>query len=502
MMNDDEKSDSRVVPMKRPNKPEAAAKGAEAVEGRGLTEGNPGGHNTRRTQGRGSVSSGLARIREAAQRDRSEHFTALLHHIYDVERLRGAYRGLRKGAAAGVDGVTWRAYGEELEKNLQDLAGRLKRGAYRARPAKRVTIRKRDGSDRHLGVPTLEDKIVQRATVEVLNAIYEADFLGFSYGFRPGRSQHQALDALAVGVHEKKVKWVLDADIRGFFDTLDHGWLVKFIEHRIGDRRVIRLIQKWLKAGVLAEGEHIGGEVGAVQGGSISPLLANIYLHYVLDLWAHQWRKRHAHGELIIVRYADDFVVGFEHRSDGELFRNALQRRLEEFGLELHPDKTRMIEFGRFAATNRRRRGEEREKGESFVFLGLRHIYGRSRRKNAMLLRRTCRESFRAGLSKAKAMLRRKGRWRIPEMGRYLRAVVQGHSAYFGVPTNSQAVWAFRFALVWIWKRALERRSERTRVPWDRMGRLSRRWIPPGRITHPYPSERFAVRTRGRSRMR
>lgn len=294
MMNDREKSDSPVVPAKSPNKPDAAAEEAEAMEGRGVAKGNPTEHNTHRTQRRASVTSGLDRVREAARKDRRERFTALMHHIYDVDRLRSAYKALRTDAAAGVDGVTWRAYGEGLEENLQELAGRLKRGAYRASPARRVTISKRDGGERHLGVPTLEDKIVQRATAEVLNAIYEVDFLGFSYGFRPRRGQHDALDALAVGLHEKKVKWVLDADIRGFFDTLDHGWLVKFIEHRIGNRWVVRLIQKWLKAGVLTRDGHITAEVGTVQGGSISPLLANIYLHYVLDLWIHQWRRRHA----------------------------------------------------------------------------------------------------------------------------------------------------------------------------------------------------------------
>jgi group II intron reverse transcriptase/maturase len=499
-MNDREKSDSSIVLEKPPNKPEAKAEGAEVVEGRELAKGNPNGHDTRRTQGRGSVSNGLERVREAARRDKKLRFTALMHHIYNVERLREAYAGLNKGASAGVDEVTWKAYGEELETNIRALADRLKRGAYRASPVRRVTISKRDGRERHLGVPTLEDKIVQRATVEVLNAIYEQDFLGFSYGFRPGRGQHQALDALAVGIHDKTVRWVLDADIRGFFDTLDHGWLAKFIEHRVGDRRVVRLIQKWLKAGVLADGEHIHAELGTVQGGSISPLLANIYLHYVLDLWLHQWRRRQARGEIIVVRFADDFVVGFEHRDDGVRFETALRQRLAEFGLELHPEKTRMIEFGRFAETNRGSRGEG--KPESFVFLGLRHIYGRSRRGSALLLRRTCRESFRAGLSRVKETLRRHSWWSVPQMGEYLGAAMRGHAGYFGVPTNSRALWAFRDAVVWLWKRALERRSERTRVTWARMMRLSTRWIPPAVIRHPYPSERFAVRTQGRSRMR
>lgn len=502
-MNDREKSYSSIRPEKSPNKPVEARsreEGAEAMEERELAKGNSSEADTRRTQGRGSVKSGLERVREAARRDKELRFTALMHHIYDVERLREAYYGLNKDAAAGVDGVTWKTYGEELEGNLQDLAGRLKRGAYRASPARRATISKQNGGERHLGVPTLEDKIVQRATVEVLNGIYEQDFLGFSYGFRPGRGQHDALDALAVGLHDKKVRWVLDADIRGFFDTLDHGWLVKFIEHRIGDRRVVRLIQKWLKAGVMADGEHIAGTVGTVQGGSISPLLANIYLHYVLDLWVNQWRKRHARGDVIIVRYADDFVVGFYHREDGERFHAALRQRLAEFGLELHPEKTRMVEFGRFAATNRARRGEG--KGESFVFLGLRHIYARTRRGRATLWRLTSRKSFRAGLREIKATLRRCMWWSIPQMGKYLAAALEGHYAYFGVPNNSKLLWAFRHAVVWLWKRALERRSERTRVKWERMERLAAKWIPPAKIKHPYPSARFAVKTRGRNRMR
>jgi RNA-directed DNA polymerase len=296
------------------------------------------------------------------------------------------------------------------------------------------------------------------------------------------------------------VKWVLDADIRGFFDTLDHGWLVKFIEHRIGDRRVVRLSQKWLKAGVLTADGHITAEVGTVQGGSISPLLANIYLHYVLHLWIHQWRQRQARGEVIVVRFADDFAVGFEHRDDGERLMAALRQRLAEFGLELHPEKTRLIEFGRFAETNQRRRGEG--KRETFEFLGFRHIYGRSRNGNAMLLRRTSRKSFRAALSKVKETLLRRSEWSIPMMGRYLGAVVRGHTAYFGVPTNSHAIGAFRLAIGRIWKRALERRSERTRVLWDRMSRLIERWLPLARISHPYPAVRLSARTQGRSRMR
>ncbi|NOZ57543.1 MAG: group II intron reverse transcriptase/maturase [Calditrichaeota bacterium] len=499
-MNGHEKSDSSVVPVKSSNKDRATAREAEAMEERGLAKGNPSGTDTRRTQGRGSVTNGLDRVRDAARRDSKQRFTALLHHVYDVGRLRAAYQGTRKDAAAGVDRVTWKAYGERLEENLRDLSGRLRRGAYRASPVRRAYITKADGGQRPLGVPTLEDKIVQRAVAEVMNAVYEQDFLGFSYGFRPGRNQHQALDALAVGLHEKNVKWVLDADIRGFFDTLDHRWLVKFVEHRIGDQRIIRLLRKWLKAGVLEEGELVQSEAGTVQGGSISPLLANIYLHYVLDSWAHRWRKTQAYGEVIIVRFADDFVVGFEHRDEGKRFLAELRERLAAFALELHPDKTRLLEFGRFASTNRRRRGEG--KSGTFEFLGFTHIYGHSRRGRAMLLRKTSRKRFQAKLQALHRHLWRNLNWSVPKMGKYLGAVLRGHVAYYGVPTNSKAIAAFRFAMGRIWKQVLERRSERTRIRWERIRRLIDRWLPLARICHPYPSVRFVARTQGRSPVR
>jgi group II intron reverse transcriptase/maturase len=298
-------------------------------------------------------------------------FTALLHHVYDITRLRAAYLALKREAAPGVDGETWQHYGEALEDHLQDLAGRLKRGAYRAKPVRRVYISKEDGRQRPLGVPTLEDKIVQRASVEVLNAIYETDFLGFSYGFRPGRSQHDALDALYTGLLTKKVHWVLDVDIRGFFDAIDHGWLVQFVEHRIADQRVVRLIQKWLNAGVLEEGKRTRAEQGTPQGGSASPLLANLYLHYVFDLWVHAWRRKHVGGDVIVVRYADDIVLGFQNKSDAERFWAELTERFRKFRLELHPEKTRLLEFGPYAGENRKRRGHG--KPETFNFLGFTH---------------------------------------------------------------------------------------------------------------------------------
>jgi RNA-directed DNA polymerase len=289
---------------------------AEEVEERSLAKGNLRQQNTPRTLCRQGVQSALVRVREAAGRDRKKRFTALLHHVYKPEALRAAYFVLKRDAAPGVDGETWKHYGEALEDNLHNLSDRLKHGAYRARPVRRVFIPKTDGRQRPLGVTTLEDKLVQRAMVEAMNAIYETDFLGFSYGFRPGRSQHQALDALYTGLMARKVNWVLDLDIRGFFDTIDHGWLVKFVEHRIADQRVVRLIQKWLKAGVLEDGKRTLVEAGTPQGGSASPLLANIYLHYAFDLWIQWWRRTQAHGEVIVVRYADD---GAPRRSGREV---------------------------------------------------------------------------------------------------------------------------------------------------------------------------------------
>jgi group II intron reverse transcriptase/maturase len=407
---------------------------------------------------------------------------------------------LKRGAAAGVDGETWLHYREDLEANLQDLSGRLQRGAYRAKPVRRAYIPKADGRQRPLGVPTLEDKLVQRAVVEVLNAIYEVDFLGCSYGFRPGRSPHQALDALTVGIMTKKVNWVLDADIRSFIDTLEHGWLVRFVEHRVADRRVVRLIQKWLNAGVLEEGERTRSAVGAVQGGSISPLFANVYLHYVFDLWVQRWRKKQARGDVVVVRFADDFAVGFEHREEAERFLTELRARFAQFGLELHPDKTRLIEFGRFA--DRDRRGRGRGKPETFDFLGFTHSCAKTRAGKFTVLRQTMHKRLRAKLRAVKAELRRRLHDPIPEQGAYLSAVVRGHYLHCGVPMNGPALKAFRFAVGWIWCRMLRRRSQRHRSNWTRMRRLVARWLPTQRICHPYPLVRLGVVTQGGRRMR
>jgi group II intron reverse transcriptase/maturase len=421
-------------------------------------------------------------------------FTALLHHVYDITRLRAAYLALKREAAPGVDGETWQHYGEALEDHLQDLAGRLKRGAYRAKPVRRVYISKEDGRQRPLGVPTLEDKIVQRASVEVLNAIYETDFLGFSYGFRPGRSQHDALDALYTGLLTKKVHWVLDVDIRGFFDAIDHGWLVQFVEHRIADQRVVRLIQKWLNAGVLEEGKRTRAEQGTPQGGSASPLLANLYLHYVFDLWVHAWRRKHVGGDVIVVRYADDIVLGFQNKSDAERFWAELTERFRKFRLELHPEKTRLLEFGPYAGENRKRRGHG--KPETFNFLGFTHICGKKRSNGRFTVRRqTIRQRLQAKLSEVKAELRRRLHDPIPVVGTWLRSVVGGHIRYYGVPMNSHALHVFRFQVGRLWHRALSRRSQNGRVLWHRMRRLIDRWLPPARVCHPYPLRRLGVIT-------
>ncbi len=491
MMDERGKSDSPVVPRKSPNN--AGRPAAEAVEGRGLAKGNPIGQNALRTQRRVGASSALDRVREAARGDRRQRFTALLHHVYDVRRLHAAYLALKRDASAGVDGETWRSYGERLEDNLRELSERLRRGGYRAKPVRRAYIAKTDGRQRPLGVPTLEDKLVQRSAVEVLNAIYETEFVGFSYGFRPGRSPHRALDALSVGIERRKVNWVLDADIRGFFDTLDHGWLMKFVEHRVADRRVLRLIRKWLDAGVLEDGKRIRSVAGTVQGGSISPLLANIYLHYVFDLWVRQWRARQARGDVIIVRYADDFVLGFQYRHEAECFLAELRERFSRFNLTLHPDKTRLIEFGRFAAADRQSRGQG--KPESFDFLGFTHSCGVTRSGKHTVRRQTMRKRLQAKLREVKDALRNRMHDPIPEQGKYLAAVVRGHSRYYGVPGNSHALGAFRWAMIRHWWQTLNRRSQGRHVPWTRIRRLVRRWIPTPWICHPYPWQRLCVST-------
>ena len=469
------------------------------VEGSGPAKGNADSE-TRSGRSAGlRAPSELDRVRKVARKDKDARFTALMHHI-TVERLEAAYRAIRPGAAPGVDGVTWLDYGQELQENLEDLHARVQRGAYRAKPSRRTYIPKADGRQRPLGIASLEDKILQRAVAEVMNAIYEEDFVGFSYGFRPGRSPHRALDALAVGIKRKKVNWVLDADIREFFTSLDHHWLLRFLEHRIADRRLLRLIQKWLAAGVIEDGSWTASTDGVPQGAAISPLLANVYLHYVFDLWAHQWRGRYARGDVILTRFADDYVAGFEHRDDAERFLAELRDRFAQFSLELHPDKTRLIEFGRYAIERRQERGEG--KPETFQFLGFTHICATTQAGRFKLKRVTSKKRMRAKLRQLNIELRRRMHLPIPEQGVWLGAVVRGHLAYFAVPDNGEAIASFRREVTRLWFLALRRRSQRHSLTWQRMARIAERWLPPVRILHPWPEQRFAAITQGKSPVR
>ena len=499
-MHEREKSDPAIGAGKPTNKAEATSvvDAAEPVEQRAGAKGNASEQSTHRTQGRERVSHALERVRKAVRQRKEEKLTALLHHI-NVDLLREAFFALKRDAAPGVDGVTWEDYEADLDPKLTDLTSRVHRGAYRALPSRRTYIPKADGRQRPLAVAALEDKIVQRATAEVLNCIYEEDFLGFSYGFRPGRGQHNALDALCVGITSKKVNFIFDADVRSFFDEVSQEWLVRFVEYRVGDRRIIRLIRKWLKAGVLEEGVVTVSDKGTGQGSVISPLLANIYLHYCFDLWAERWRRQEATGDMIIVRFADDIVVGFEHEADARRFWDAMRKRLEEFSLSLHPDKTRLIEFGRYAADRRAERGLG--KPETFQFLGFVFICGRSRKGKFQLKRKSRRDRMRAKFTEIKEELRRRMHQPIPEQGRWLAQVIRGYFAYHAVPTNSAALRAFRYHAERLWLRTLRRRSQTDRFSWKRMIRLANDFLPQPRILHPWPSVRFAVTTQGGSRM-
>ena len=489
-MNDCGKSDRPVVLEKSLNKPDNV--GAERMEGRGMPKENKRQQNMLRTQCRESVLSKLQLIHQKAKMDKEMRFTALMHHIYHIDMLRFSYLELKRNAAPGVDKETWLSYGMNLENNLQDLSERLKRGQYKAKPVRRVYIPKADGKQRPLGVTALEDKIVQRATVAVMNTIYEADFVGFSYGFRPKRSPHQALDALYVGIESKKVSYVFDADIRDFFNNIDRKWLVKFIEHRIADKRVVRLIQKWLNAGILERGEVIYSDHGTVQGSSASPLLANVFLHYVYDLWVQQWRKRQARGDVIVVRFADDTVVGFQYKSDAQKFQRELKERLLKFGLELHPEKTRLIEFGRFATKNRETRKEG--KPETFTFLGFTHICGKTRKDGKFAIwRHTIKKRIRAKVREIKDELKKRMHDSIQEIGQWLKSVVTGHYRYFGVPGNSKAMDYFRYLLSQRWLHSLRRRGQKGLVTWKEMSKWINRWLPLSKICHKYPNKRLGV---------
>ena len=489
MMHEPKKSDPAIVAMKPANK--AGRPVAEWVEPRAGAEGNANQQSTHRTQMRERVSQALERVRQAAKTRKRERFTALLHHV-NLDLLQLSFYALKRSAAPGVDGVTWQDYEANLEHNLQALHARVHRGAYRAQPSRRKYIPKPDGRQRPLGIAALEDKIVQRAVVAVLNCIYEEDFLGFSYGFRPKRSQHAALDALIVGLERKKVNWILDLDVRDFFGTVSHEWLIRFLEYRIGDPRILRLIRKWLKAGVLEEGTVTPSEVGTPQGATISPLLANAYLHYVFDLWAQQWRKRHATGDLIIVRYADDAVLGFEHAAEAKRFLEELRLRFAEFSLSLHPDKTRLLEFGRYAAERRRKRGDAMP--ETFTFLGFILICGTIDNGRFLLRRKTRGDRMRATLIRVKEELRQRIHQPISEQGRWLGQVVRGFFAYHAVPTNFRALTAFRHHVSALWRRALSRRSQRGYLTWAQTKRLVQDFLPYPRILHPWPAQRFDVK--------
>lgn len=488
-MHEPEKSDAVIVAEKPTNKAERSA--AEPVEPRTATKGNADQQSTCRAQDRESVSQALERVRTAARQRKKEKFTSLLHHI-DPAMLRMAFYAVKRDAAPGIDGMTWETYEEDLDHRIEDLHARVKAGAYRAQPSRRSYIPKEDGSKRPLAIAALEDKIVQRAVAAVLSAIYEEDFLGFSYGFRPGRSQHDALDALTVGISSRKVNFILDADIQSFFTEVSQEWVVRFLEHRIGDKRIIRLVQKWLRAGVLEDGVVTIEEKGTGQGSAISPMLANVYLHYAIDLWAERWRRREATGDMIIVRYADDIIVGFQHESDARRFWNAMRERLRKFSLTLHPDKTRLIAFGRFAAQNRAKRGLG--KPETFKFLGFVFICGKSRRGDFQIRRKSRRDRMRTKLREVKEALRQRRHRPIPETGKWLAQVVAGYFAYHAVPTNSPALAAFRYHVLVLWYRQIRRRSQRARIEWAQMARLADEFLPKPRILHPWPSVRFAVR--------
>src|SRR5580700_2642852 len=482
-----EESDRAVVPVNLSNKEEQSS--AEAGEERARAKENTVQSNTSPTQSGERVNQGLRGVRQVARERKQERFTALLHHL-TVDLLRDSFLALKRQAAPGVDGVTWKEYETGMENRLTDLHSRVHRGAYRAQASRRVYIPKADGRQRPLGIAALEDKIVQQAVVTILNQVYEVDFKGFSYGFRPGRNPHQALDALTVGIQRKRVNWVLDADIRGFFDNLSHEWMMKFIEHRVADRRILRLIRKWLKAGVSEDGQWSETKLGTPQGAVVSPLLANVYLHYLFDLWADVWRKKVAKGDVVVIRYADDLVVGFQHRTEAERFLKEFRERLAKFGLELHPDKTRLIEFGRFAARDRKERGEG--KPETFTFLGFTHYCGQRHKSGTFTVWRiTAKKRMVAKLKAIKAELQRRMHDRMAEFGAWLRKVVLGYYQYHAVPGNTTQLRIFKLRVCRLWQSVLIRRSQRAKMRWERFTTVLNWWIPPPRVLHPYPDARF-----------
>jgi group II intron reverse transcriptase/maturase len=459
-------------------------KETRCAEGRDRPEGELREIGRVRTQSRVTLPSNLARVNEAARRDKSTRFTALLHHV-DVSALERAFRRLKRSAAPGVDGETVANYEQELAQNLERLHAQIHSGRYRPQPVRRVYIPKADGGQRPLGVTALEDKIVQGSVAEVLSAIYEVDFLGFSYGFRPGRSPHQALAALHSAFMTQYVNWVLDADVRSFFDSVDHEWMLRMVAHRIADQRILRLIRGWLGAGVM-EGQRWSETVqGTPQGSGISPLLANIFMHYALDLWVHQWRKRYARGIVIIVRYCDDFVMGFQYEADARRMLVDLKERLAKFKLALHEKKTRLIEFGKLVSELRRKRGARR--CETFKFLGFTHYCAWSRDGRFVVKRRTDHQRLTRKLKELRLEARRRMHTPIVLQYQWLCSVLRGHFAYFGLPSNLSRIHAFHQETQRLWYRALNRRSQH-QLTWVRYARLLERFpLPIPRITHPRP---------------
>jgi RNA-directed DNA polymerase len=488
-----------IVPAKPPNKVTQVM--AEAAEERELTKKNTPRQNIPRTQCRtDGMPSALERVRQAARRSRNEKFSSLMHHI-TTERLKGSFLELKRDAQPGVDRVTWKQYAEDLDDNVESLHVRLQNGAYRAKPSLRTYIPKRDGRQRPLGIAALEDKMVPRATTEVLNAIYEVDFLGFSYGFRPGRQAHQALDALAIGIRYKKISWIRDADVRNYFGSIDHNGMINFREHRIADKRLLRLIRKWLKAGVIEDGKWFASEEGSPQGASISPLLSNVCLHYVLDMWVQQWRQRCARGEVIIVRWADDFVVGFQYKDDAERFHTELCDRFKKFSRELHPDKTRLIRFGRFARDDSKRL-DGRKKPETFHFLGFTHCCGITRDGKFIVCRITTKKRLKAKLRAVKIGLRKRMHQSIGEQATWLSSVIRGYYQYHAIPGNYKAISTFQYLMTCMWYKTLKRRSPKSRLHWKRMEKITAAVLPRPQILHPWPEQRYAAMIQGRNPVR
>jgi group II intron reverse transcriptase/maturase len=481
----DEKSDAPIVPKKPPNK----GKPAEVVEGRGAAEGNADESPACRTPSRESASLGLERVRETAKKDRRLRFTALLHHITPSLLVESFY-DLKRTAAAGVDGVTWQDYENILYGRVHELHREINTGAYRAQASRRVFIAKADGKLRPLGIAAVEDKIVQQAVVKVLSAIYEEDFLGFSYGFRQGLGQHDALDAVWMGINTRRINWILDADITAFYDTIDHDWMLKFLQHRIADKRILRLIKKWLKAGVIEDGKRIEAERGTPQGAVVSPLLANIYLHYVFDTWAQHWRTHYARGDVILIRYADDSVLGFQYEDEAKRFLAEMHERCAKFGLTLHPQKTRLIAFGRYAEERRKKRGQGNT--ETFDFLGFTHCCAKTRTGGFKILRLTVKKRLRATLAAIRETLKRRRHEPIQQVGAWLTKVMYGYFNYFAVPDNLKRLAGFRSEVCRAWRAALNRRSQKGKMTWARFGRLAEQFLPYPRQVHPYPPERFA----------